>query len=202
MTANYCAQHSVCLLAEFPQDLCASPWLNSEITKFRFFHTERKTFSVTHGYIYCCCKLYGCEVRSLFWGGQRGAGAGRQLPGEEQERWAAWWRRKFSALTPAGQWPSRCCMQGLKQEEHSEMQRGNISPCLICTDQHTHCSGKVLIRPGGEFARRNSLVCWLWQFAALWKPFLEVLVLSFSLAPRQFPGQQFLCGQLFLNVHI
>lgn len=30
MTANYFAQHSVCLFTEFPQELCSSPRLNSE----------------------------------------------------------------------------------------------------------------------------------------------------------------------------
>lgn len=172
---------------------------------FQLFHTERKIISVST-WVYSlllqviCTECLWNEVPVLGMG-KRGAGAGEELPQEEQELWAACWRRKFSALTLAGQWPSRRCMQGLKQEEDIQSlgnaERKLPTPFNLYWPPHLLLRGS-LIWHGGESAKRNSLVCWLWQLAAVRKS----LFCPSPMLPGNSPGNSLPCGQLFLNARI
>lgn len=151
MTANYYAQHSVCLFTELPQELCTSPWLNSEITLSVLSHTEKNIQCLHMGiFTIAANNMHRNEEPVL------GRAKGEQGQANSSLRSS----RTLSSLMEEeiqdshSCRSSRCCMQGLKEEKHShslEMQRGNISPCLICV--HHHCSGKVLLDLVGSLAK-------------------------------------------------
>lgn len=158
-------------------------------SKFHLFHIQGKIFSVS---TWVCSLLLQVTCKKYTWnelpvvgmGKKEVVAAGRQLAQEDAGALSRCSRRKCGALTLASQWPSRCSIHNLKQEEGSQsFANAYEEASLFNLYQQWHskkssgrafqdCSDRVLIRHGQEFAKTNSLVCWLWQLATVWKPLL------------------------------